>query len=124
MLFIPDEQSATQLARAVLPASVPHADAAFNLSRAALLVVALAGRPDLLLAATEDRLHQPYRAAGDAGHRRAGRQAAGGRHRRRWSPAPGSAVLALATGQHQLIAGRPAAPAGWECAPAGPADGR
>jgi homoserine kinase len=42
---------------------VPHADAAFSAGRAALLTQALADRPDLLLAATEDRLHQPYRAA-------------------------------------------------------------
>jgi homoserine kinase len=41
---------------------VPHRDAAFNVSRAALGVVALTQRPDLLLAATEDRLHQSYRA--------------------------------------------------------------
>ena len=43
---------------------MPHADAAFNAARAALLVLALTGRPELLLTATEDRLHQDYRAAG------------------------------------------------------------
>ena len=47
----------------LLPDSVSHVDARFNVSRAALLVVALADRPDLLLEATEDRLHQPQRAA-------------------------------------------------------------
>jgi homoserine kinase len=43
---------------------VPHADAAANAGRAALLVAALTRQPDprLLLAATEDRLHQDYRA--------------------------------------------------------------
>ena len=41
---------------------VSHADARFNVSRAALLVVALTERPDLLMAATEDVLHQPQRA--------------------------------------------------------------
>jgi homoserine kinase len=41
---------------------VPHVDAAFNVSRAALLVHALAGEPSLLFDATEDRLHEPYRA--------------------------------------------------------------
>ena len=41
--------------------TVPHADAAANAGRAALLVAALAGQPELLLAATEDRLHQDYR---------------------------------------------------------------
>ena len=47
----------------LLPDTVSHTDARFNLSRAALLVVALADRPDLLMAATEDVLHQPQRAA-------------------------------------------------------------
>lgn len=46
----------------MLPTHVPHADAAFNAGRAALLVEALARRPDLLLDATDDRLHQAYRA--------------------------------------------------------------
>lgn len=49
-------------ARACLPAQVSHRDAAFNVSRAALLVHALAGHPELLFDATEDRLHQGYRA--------------------------------------------------------------
>ena len=48
--------------RVLLPAQVSHEDARFNVSRAALLVVALTERPDLLMAATEDVLHQPQRA--------------------------------------------------------------
>lgn len=59
---IPQFRSSTAETRAVLPAQVPHADASFNVSRAALLVVALTERPDLLMVATEDRLHQPQRA--------------------------------------------------------------
>jgi homoserine kinase len=43
---------------------VPHADAAFNSARSALLVHALTEDPELLFDATEDRLHQDYRAAG------------------------------------------------------------
>jgi len=62
VLFIPPDQLVTATARAVLPDQVPHADAAFNVNRAALLLLALTGRPELLLAATEDRLHQHYRA--------------------------------------------------------------
>jgi homoserine kinase len=50
-------------ARSVLPASVPHADAAFTAGRAAILTEALCRRPDLLMQATEERLHQSYRAA-------------------------------------------------------------
>jgi len=42
---------------------VPHADAARNAGRAALLVAALTARPEELLDATEDRLHQDYRAS-------------------------------------------------------------
>jgi homoserine kinase len=66
-VLVPDARLATKRARAVLPESVPHADAAFNVGRAALLVEALARRPELLLEATDDRLHQPYRAAVMAG---------------------------------------------------------
>ena len=53
---------ATDVARGLLPARVPHADAARNAGRAALLVAALTARPDTLLDATEDLLHQDYRA--------------------------------------------------------------
>lgn len=61
-VFVPPIQVSTNLARRLLPSRVPHADAAFNAGRAALLVAALQGRPDLLMAATEDALHQSYRA--------------------------------------------------------------
>lgn len=59
---IPRQRSSTAEARMLLPAQISHHDARFNVSRAALLVVALTERPDLLLAATEDVLHQPQRA--------------------------------------------------------------
>lgn len=59
---IPEERSSTAETRFLLPTQVSHADARFNVSRAALLVVALTERPDLLMAATEDVLHQPQRA--------------------------------------------------------------
>ncbi|WP_435736630.1 homoserine kinase [Cellulosimicrobium sp. PMB13] len=60
-VLVPSARLATSRARGVLPQTVPHADAAFNAGRAALLVEALTRRPDLLLEATEDRLHQGYR---------------------------------------------------------------
>ena len=60
--FVPGSSSSTKATRKLLPESVPHADAVRNAARAALLVEALRRRPDLLLTATEDRLHQPYRA--------------------------------------------------------------
>ena len=58
---IPEMQSSTAETRVLLPTQVSHQDARFNLSRAALLVVALTERPDLLMAATEDILHQSQR---------------------------------------------------------------
>jgi homoserine kinase len=60
---IPQQRSSTAEARVLLPTQVSHQDARFNVSRAALLVVALTERPDLLMAATEDVLHQPQRAS-------------------------------------------------------------
>jgi homoserine kinase len=68
VVFVPGEALSTKVARGLLPPTVPHADAAANAGRAALLVAALTGAAgddvdvDVLLAATEDRLHQPYRA--------------------------------------------------------------
>ncbi|MDT5173438.1 MAG: homoserine kinase [Mycobacterium sp.] len=59
---IPEERSLTAETRVLLPAHVTHEDARFNVSRVALLVVALTQRPDLLIAATQDVLHQPQRA--------------------------------------------------------------
>lgn len=63
VVLVPQARLATRTARGVLPATVPHTDAASQAGRAALLVEALARRPDLLLPATEDRLHQAYREA-------------------------------------------------------------
>lgn len=60
--LVPEHRLATEQARGLLPPSVPHGDAAANAGRAALLVAALTGRPELLLDATEDFLHQSYRA--------------------------------------------------------------
>ncbi len=59
--LVPADGASTSAARALLPPAVPHADAAHAAGRAALLVAAITVRPDLLLAATEDRLHQRYR---------------------------------------------------------------
>ncbi|GDY32459.1 homoserine kinase [Gandjariella thermophila] len=61
VVYVPATESATPVTRGLLPDQVPHADAAFAASRAALAVHALTQRPDLLLPATEDRLHQSYR---------------------------------------------------------------
>ena len=61
VVLVPDGTLSTSVARGLLPGAVPHADAAFNAGRAALLVHALAHEPGTLLRATEDRLHQEQR---------------------------------------------------------------
>lgn len=61
VVFVPPDAVTTEAARGLLPKEVPHADAAANAGRAALLVAALAGRPEELWRATADRLHQDYR---------------------------------------------------------------
>ncbi|MFD5330215.1 homoserine kinase, partial [Streptomyces sp. NPDC127092] len=62
VVAIPDTELSTHVARGVLPAEVPHAVAAAQAGRAALLVHALAEDPALLPAATRDWLHQEPRA--------------------------------------------------------------
>lgn len=62
VVLVPAERSATSLTRGLLPDVVPHADAAFVAGRCALAVHAFTTWPDLLMPATEDRLHQNYRA--------------------------------------------------------------
>lgn len=52
----------TKVARSLQPEHVPHEDAIFNVSRSALLIAALIQSPELLHEATEDKLHQEYRA--------------------------------------------------------------
>ncbi len=91
----------TEVARGLLPGQVPHSDAARNAGRAALLVAALTGRPEALLDATEDLLHQDYRApAMPATHDLVGRLREAG------LPAvvsgAGPSVLVLLTSRHGL----------------------
>ena len=61
VVFVPPTPVETKAARGLLPKFVPHAVAAANAGRTALLVTALTGRPELLFPATEDRIHQDYR---------------------------------------------------------------
>jgi len=63
VLFIPEKPLSTAAMRAALPHEVPHRDAVFNIGRVALAVAGLAaGRSEVLRAATEDRIHEQYRA--------------------------------------------------------------
>jgi homoserine kinase len=61
VVFVPPTPVSTEVARDLLPAHVPHADAAADAGRTALLVAALAGQPEQLWRATRDYLHQDYR---------------------------------------------------------------
>lgn len=61
VVFVPPTPVETKVARGLLPDVVPHADAAANSGRTALLVAALAGQPTRLHTATRDYLHQDYR---------------------------------------------------------------
>jgi homoserine kinase len=63
VVLVPDATLSTSVARGLLPDVVPHADAAFNAGRAALLVHAMTQEPAMLSEATEDRLHQQQRRA-------------------------------------------------------------
>ncbi|TFV52401.1 homoserine kinase [Blastococcus sp. TF02A-35] len=115
VVLVPDATLSTELARGLLPDVVPHADAAFNAGRSALLVHALtSGR--LLMEATEDRLHQRQRTAAmpaslalvdrlrDAGHAAVVSGA-------------GPSVLVLATGAGQVDAVGRLTPEGWSVLP-------
>lgn len=63
VVFIPEMTGATSAARAALPATIPHADAAFNIAASSGLVLGLhTGNRALIGAGMHDRLHEPYRA--------------------------------------------------------------
>lgn len=62
VVFVPDQTMSTSKARSVLASEVSREDAVFNVSRSALLIAALTQSPDLLLSATDDKLHQEKRA--------------------------------------------------------------
>ena len=63
VLLVPDVEIPTDKARAVMPKQIPMQDAVHNIGRAALLALALSrGDAKYLALATQDVLHQPYRA--------------------------------------------------------------
>jgi homoserine kinase len=112
VVLVPPFSASTELARGLLPDTVPHRDAAFTAGRAALLVTALSGSPEHLFAATEDRLHQRYRApalpqtATLVGRLRAAGHAA-------VISGAGPTVLVLARGDVEGEAVSASAPDGW-----------
>ena len=61
IVYVPKNRMSTSEARALLPATIPINDAQYNARHSAILVHAITSAPELLLMATEDRLHQPFR---------------------------------------------------------------
>ncbi|MEY9935092.1 homoserine kinase [Catenulispora sp. GP43] len=115
--FVPADGLSTEVARGLLPKLVPHEAAARNAGRAALLSAALiGGRTDLLLAATQDRLHQDYRAPAMPASAALIAELRAAGHAAVVSGA-GPTVLVLTTEdqvQAVIEAGGKAAPAGWQ----------
>ncbi|GAB2474091.1 homoserine kinase [Jatrophihabitans fulvus] len=116
VVMVPPFAASTAQARGLLPAQVPHTDAAFNAARSALLVAALTGTPQALVDATEERLHQQYRvpampesAALVASLRADGLAAV--------VSGAGPTVLVLARGEVEAERARRAAPPGWVVPP-------
>ena len=60
--LVPNFHASTNAVRKVLPSHVTHTDARFNVSRTAVMTVAIQTHPEFLWEGTRDRLHQPYRA--------------------------------------------------------------
>jgi homoserine kinase len=111
VVLVPDATLSTQVARGLLPELVPHADAAFNAGRSGLLVHALTAAPELLLEATEDRLHQAQRgAAMPASHELVQRLRAAGHAAVVSGAGPSVLVLARRAGTDDVAA---EVPAGW-----------
>ncbi|PPK98674.1 homoserine kinase [Kineococcus xinjiangensis] len=112
VLLVPQEELATSRARALLPETIPHTDAAFTAGRAGLLVHALTAAPHLLAEATEERLHQAQRAP--AMPATAALMAA---LRERGLPVvvsgAGPSLLVLARGAERAVVAEAAA--GWRC---------
>lgn len=64
LLAIPEQALSTEEARRVLPAHYSRADVVANIQNSMVLLAAFTqGRHDLLGAALQDRIHQPYRTA-------------------------------------------------------------
>ena len=100
--LVPNFKMSTALARSLQPESVPHNDAVFNVSRSALLIASLTQSPEFLMAATEDKLHQDYRAAAMPETYELGQMMRENGHAAVVSGA-GPSVLVLATGPAQRL---------------------
>lgn len=115
VLFVAPRELATSASRSLLPDTVSHHDAVRNVGRVALLVATLVGPSrarENLLAATQDWLHQPYRA-----NVMPDSLALVDKLRTSGVPAvvsgSGPSVLALLSDEDNVAVVRDAAPAGW-----------
>jgi homoserine kinase len=64
LLAVPENTLSTEKARGVLPQLYSREDVVANLQNSMLMFTAFSqGRPELLPAALQDRIHQPYRAS-------------------------------------------------------------
>jgi len=114
VVFVPPNGLSTEVARGLLPAEVAHGVAAANSGRTALLVAALGGATDQLLRATEDFLHQEYRAPAMPETIALVRSLRADRHAAVVSGA-GPTVLVLTVGDTDGLTGR--CPSGWASYP-------
>ena len=97
--LVPPFELSTHKARAALPALIPRPDAVFNLGRAALLALAFQTRRlDLVTAACEDRIHQPYRAPLVAGYEEIVEVCEKAKARAVWLSGAGPTIMALSAG--------------------------
>lgn len=113
VVFVPPGGVSTEAARGLLPAQVPHADAAANTGRAALFVTAVADAPERLFRATEDFLHQSFRAPAMPASYELVRSLRADGHAAVISGA-GPTVLVLTTGNADKLLER--SPSGWAAA--------
>jgi len=104
IVFVPEFTMSTSVARSLQPVQVPREDAVFNVSRSALLIAALTQSPELLMAATQDKLHQSYRAQAMPETDRLVRELRGGGFAAVVSGA-GPSVLVLADGPGRRLEG-------------------
>jgi homoserine kinase len=62
LLFIPDIKISTEVARKILPASIPRGDCVKNLGNLSLLLLSILSKKyELIKLGIQDYLHQPYR---------------------------------------------------------------
>lgn len=104
IVFIPDMRMPTNDARSVLPSKIMLEDVVYNLGRVAMLVNSLSGnRLENLMIATQDRLHQPARAAIFPGMNAIFQAAKGAGAAGVFLSGAGSSVLALGTARCMTI---------------------